>query len=388
MDESVNELIIQKLSIFDVSKLKKGVFAPHESTQQGLAEATGMNVASISRHLGSLRKQGIINSKLMNVQGRPRKVQCHYLTKKGKAMVNPELSGEQAQYLTHTPHAGIMDAMNRIAQEGELLDRLSKGKSTRAIKIERIQALNRVSKLYMSINQVQSALNFAVQAYVLADQLRVKKHLVPTLENLVDILRSSGNYPQAREYAQRIVDLDPTPGHFILIGTCVWRTGDYKGAIAFLEAAEKMLGEKDEELRFQVYNNLGTLYNELGDHELAIEYYNMYLSMTPRDTRRASRISSAALVSPSRFTNSTVNCDPSTSGSPLPLLNVSPTATTSPFRSWHHGHASLDALKSLRTSIGAASQSSSFPALKARRVSVLAIFSARLASISVCRAWE
>lgn len=88
MTKNAVEQIYRTLAKNDVSHLHEGDFAPNEVTQYGLAKKLDVDVASVSRYLADLEHDKKIKSKLLNIRDRPRKVQCYYLTKKGREVAD------------------------------------------------------------------------------------------------------------------------------------------------------------------------------------------------------------------------------------------------------------------------------------------------------------
>jgi cyclase len=82
---------------------------------------------------------------------------------------------------------------------------------------------------------------------------------------------------------KKITEIEP-----VIIGFKLFENKKFADAIKFFEFSAKEFPDGD--YPWLCYNNIGTVYRELGDKEQAIKYYKMSLELNPDNTRAAERI--------------------------------------------------------------------------------------------------
>ena len=280
------ETIMTILNANDINQIENGDFAPEITTQKGLEKELGIHNSQISRHLKELINNGLVRAKKVNVKGTYMQINGYYLTKKGKKIINKHATTSHALYFEYTPPALIINTMQEI---NELQEKLFES-NTEKEKQNKINIFYKLSRLYHQINQMPHAINYALQSYLLAEENKDKEALPYTLANLIEFLFQTGNYTQAHQYSQILLNIEPDAKSYYLHGMIARRLGNVKEAITFLQTAIETADPQDKELLYNIHNSFGALYSVVNKVKKARNHYQIALELAEGDTRKTCKI--------------------------------------------------------------------------------------------------
>jgi tetratricopeptide (TPR) repeat protein len=115
------------------------------------------------------------------------------------------------------------------------------------------------------------------EAKVLTMALQKKPGHVPVLLQLAQLESAKGQFKEAEEHLQQIINAEPANiAARLELGRIKFQLGDVAGAIGNTLAILKLNPTQPDALY-----NLGAIYGNLGDNKRALEYWNRLLSAAP-----------------------------------------------------------------------------------------------------------
>jgi tetratricopeptide (TPR) repeat protein len=127
-----------------------------------------------------------------------------------------------------------------------------------------------------------SAMDYARKAYALSNKINFEKGEWQSLNLIGNILKSTGNYPEALEVHLRVLQLLEKIGNpkylaasYNNIGEVYKGQGDFKNAVVYYTRAKDMLEKSDNrDYLINAYLNLGDNYDAMNLIDSAIAYQN------------------------------------------------------------------------------------------------------------------
>ncbi|MDQ3190130.1 MAG: tetratricopeptide repeat protein [Bacteroidota bacterium] len=151
----------------------------------------------------------------------------------------------------------------------------------------RINILNNLCVEYYNIGDFQSAMNFALKTFVLAEKVNYQKGRAKALITIGIIKKSQGNYLEALEnlldalkIREEIKDREGIAETYILIGNVYENQSNFSEALEKYSAALK-IWEEQGNIRGNAisYINIGNLYESLDNYPEALKNYFACLSI-------------------------------------------------------------------------------------------------------------
>lgn len=170
--------------------------------------------------------------------------------------------------------------------QNTIIDSLLHGLNSTEVTKEKVDYLNELAWEYRIIN-IDEGVDYAQQAHRLSDSISYEDGLITSLNRKGVLLLNKGNYNQAINLYDSILDIETERKDIYGIaraenqlGVLHKKLGDLNTSKKYYESSLKNFESLNKKkLVAKIANNLGSIYKDLGDAENAMHYYTKSLAI-------------------------------------------------------------------------------------------------------------